>query len=324
MGDIEGENVEQERSSVPVRQYRLNAAGRNIPGELPRLNVPCFAWLYSQFATGVRRGGESELKIPLIVWWLETAPPNHKKRRTFFSDLSELGAPLRTNLAKTIRKDNYEYADQQFHIHPTNTSRYIYPVPKIRNTENNPGNEIVFAGKNLMNYYSTSYIPSYIAPDEQLTQQGLENAPNTNVLSQARGSEDEQWLYRNIVINTCQNEPAEATGPTCSTNSPNFPLVQFPELTQVADRLGWTIDVFMQYLYDNTLLNFGQYGNLMPELSKLELISAQALLLGSAPGDKNYRVTDNDTLAASGPNGRLVEIEGLRIPEYPPPWVVAT
>jgi hypothetical protein len=324
---------EKKRGGRPSPYPRAVARGaprRAIPERKHKLNVPCLGWIYSQ-APSIRtpETAQGEIKTPIIIFWVETMPPNFKKRKVYFSYLDEKDSPLRTNLAKAIRRDNSQFGTQGFHVHSTNTSRYFYAVPKIRDTRA-AGGEQMFSGYNLWkDYDSTSYIPSYIAPDSLLEEQNIKVPGVPNILSSSRGSPDEQWLYRNLVIQRCQpleenlDIEEDLKDPTCTTNAVSFPL-ENPELGIWADLLHWRMDVFLQYLFDNTFRNFQRagYGNRILQHTQGEFETAQDVLFN----DRDYGYMPDGILASPpevpGDEETRLPIRGLKIPAYPPPWIV--
>lgn len=292
-------------------------------GENRPLNVPCLGWIFSQ---SPKREGKMNLNAPIIIWWLEPIRPSFTKRKVFYSFLDEFEAPLRTNVSKGLNRDSRVYENQGFNVHCTNTTRYIYPVPKMR--DSNDGRK--FPGFNLWKDYSiTSRIPSYIADQARLNGQGFEGGED-GVLALAQGSADEQRVYRNIVITTCQYGDPDIsfnTDPVCTTKEEPLPLDD-PRLTDLAVLLHWKLAVFMQYIVDNTIMNFeaARVGGRIPDYD-----SAFALLQYILFSERNYAFTEAadgfelvevlpGAPGAGGAAGRYLAILGLRAPVNPPPW----
>lgn len=310
---------------------------RAVPEKRHKLNVPCIAWIYSQAPKPtLEHPLEQELKAPIIIWWIEPMLPSKTKRKLYFSYLDEKNAPLRSNLSEAIKHTNAEFRDLGFNINCTNTYRYVYAVPKIQDESGPPGTAQHFAGYNLWaNYDKTSYIPSYIADPVRLAAQrllppgavaGSDAAASGNLLSEEKGTRDEQLLYRNMVISACQplENPElgpEAGDPTCTTTAVEEPLEHKP-LEDIATMLLWKLDVFLQFVADNTFRNFqraGYGGRLMQQAVK-ELRLVELILFA----EKNYKLNRNGTLVSPpfvpGVERSRRPIDGLRLPSMPLPW----
>jgi hypothetical protein len=328
------------------------------PEKKHTLNVPCIGWIFSQAPKAVVEEGkefdgrvEQELKAPILIWWIESVLPTNKKRKLYFSYLDERGAPMRANLSEAIKQKNEEYKRLGFNINCTNTYRYVYAVPKIPDRN--------FAGFSLWEKYDKiGYVPSYIADRERLIEQGLalpeeeeanvlfeegENKGNEEKFSEAitgaaltgaKGKKDEQILYRNMVITACgplKNPEIgeELSDPTCTTNAIDEKLAD-ENLELAADSLLWKLDVFLQYVADNTFRNFQRagYGNRVYQMAYRELRLVEYILFE----EKNYRVISEDdanpvnigALASQpvirGNEGSRRAIEGLRLPTWKFPW----
>ena len=142
---------------------------------------------------------------------------------------------------------------------------------------------------------------------------------DNNILASSRGTEDEQILYRNIVIQTCQPStvPTEddLKDPTCTTKLTDLPYSSGNRLQNAADILGWKLPMFLQYVYDNTWLNFHRAGLSTPrflEQTDIEFRYAQEYLFI----DKGYHFTDDGYLLFPD----YQPVLGLRKPANPPPW----
>lgn len=326
---------------------------RVTPERRHKLYVPCVAWIYSQkprVANGsLSNKVDPELKAPMTIKWIEAMLPLLVKRKLEYLFLDERGGPLRSNLSQGIRRDNTEFADTGFNVHCTNTYRYVFPVPKLHDYSNNNSNPN-FAGWNLWHDYdTTAYVESYIADDLMLINQGLIEIPAGyvagtplppgygTILSQARGTLDEQYLYRNAVIEECEPSIAPLTlsadmdDRTCSTNQKLSDLMQ-PELSQIAAALLWNADVWLQYAVENTYRNFqlAGYGGRVMQQAHREFRMLEILLFA----EKNYRIGPNGILvspptgviAAGLPGAGLPDessrrpILGMRRPELVAPW----
>jgi hypothetical protein len=326
-----------------------------VPEKRHVLNVPCIAWIYSQAPKlPVIDGKEAtnglvaqELKAPIIIWWIESVLPSNKKRKLYFSYLDERGAPMRGNLSVAIKHKNEEFKSSGFNINCTNTYRYVYAVPKILNASS------PFAGYNLWaNYQKISYVPSYIADHDRLVEQNLAlpteeeanelgsgepglTALNGVILTAAKGSKDEQALYRNMVITTCNpvvvNPTVEESfDPTCQTSAVDE-LLEHKELNVIAQELLWKLDIFLQYVADNTFLNFQRagYGSRLMEMAYRELRLVEFILFQ----EKNYRVISRGDSVNNANVGALASpplregdersrrpIQGVRLPTIEFPW----
>ncbi len=324
-------SIVRPQADIPDYVVKRAKAGRK------KLNVPCICWIYSQSPT--RRGADIEMRRPIIVWWLEAVPPKFKKRKIYYSYLDEQGSPMRDNLSKAIRRSNAEFGARGFNIHCTNTYKYVYPVPKIRDTSGVPGDEIIFAGKNLWTDYDPiSYIPSYVADEKQQIEQGIKVAGRETVLDRVRGTIDEQYYYRNQVINACQAplQPGfnleDLADPVCNTNAVPY-LLEVEAFDQQAALLNWGLDPFLLYIADNTFENFLQAGlqsRAMNQASKEFALAARILF-----GDRDYKLINWDnnprkpTLVTpptrrlsptvQDPNSRTA-VRGLKYPNIVPPW----
>lgn len=220
---------------------------------LPILNVPCLAWISSQSPDTYDEGGKAykEINAPIIIFWMETLPPKYVKRRLYYSFLDENPEQGKINmyadLAKGIERLNTDFKHVGFNINATNTFRYVYPVPKFIKPRTR------FAGKNLHgDYAKCCRIPSYFADYDALQKQGLvrsdEDIP-LNALVNSKNTMDEQALYRNIVINYANNIPK-------NNSTAALAPIENRNLYAIANLLGWNVDVFLQYVAENTLLNF--------------------------------------------------------------------
>ena len=275
---------------APARRLPQTREGKRVkPGQHKRLNVPCLGWIYSQ-ATNTNNPLLDE-GIPILIYWVEVMPPEFKKRQIFYSRLDEKESPLRSNASQALRILAAQYDD--FNVHSTNTYRYFYAVPKIAQDSIQGRN---FAGYNLWkDYETTSFIPSYIADRKELVEQKLlanlsDLAVSRNVLANAGDTLAEQTLYRNMVVQTCQplieppavdTTPGTNSDPVCTTKSEELPFQpEFKSLPLIADRLFWTIDVFLQYVYDNTFRNFqaAGYGRRLNQIAEKELRMTQYML----------------------------------------------
>lgn len=258
------------------------------------------------------------------------------KRKLYFSYLDEKDAPLRGNLSEAIKIKNEQFKNKGWNINVTNTYRYVYAVPKIKD-KSAAGTGTNFSGYNLWaNYRKTSYIPSYIADKERLGDQGFlgpEQAATPPeektdvIIADAKNTDDEQFVYRNLVIGACQPviNPDETNmiDPTCFTTATPVKLGDYHQLTQIGETLLWNLDVFLQYVADNTFQNFQRagFGHRLIQETIGELRLVETLLFQ----DKNYKIDDTTGNLVSPPlnprdEGSRYPILGIRPPTMTFPW----
>ena len=286
-----------------------------------RVNVPCMGWMYSQ-----NKGDQGDLKSPIIVWWVEGVAPSYTKRKVYYSFLDEVMSPLRTNVSRGMKRDSQVI--QGFNVHSTNTCRYMLIIPK---GEGNGGRR--YPGRNLWQHYQvTSYIPSFISSEENWDAllDGGEEGPlplsqeaknNRDALVSIRGTSSEQALYRNIVIETCQSSDTGADqllAPVCTTSAD---LLKVPVgVSQAAAALGWDLEVFLQYVVDNTVSNFEKVGRPNAiEAYAADILSVQYLLFA----EKGYSYWIDPIfhlVNVKNPQFRI-PILGLEPPVNSPPWM---
>lgn len=287
-------------------ERKAQLEGKSGKKPLSVLNVPCIAWVYSQNPDNIRGNAVKldSLRSPILIYWLETSPPKHKLRKIYYASLDQVGAPISTNMSAEIRRLKEEFGDLGFTIDGTNTFRYVYPVPKIN--DRRPLVNNVSPGKNLQqDYETTSEIIPFIADQKRLVDQKIEDQKLIDTLVNNRDTENEQLLYRNLVVEACnqpstlapsqENKRVQAS-PTCQTNAFKHVLEGSEKLYDIATAFGWNIHIFLQYVADNTYKNFYEAGQgaQFVENTFRELASLRQLLLGSTNGNYGY------SLAAAG------------------------
>lgn len=208
---------------------------------MPQLNVPCLALIYF-------RGGNN---YPIVILWVEPIPRRvggrvkHSKRKVYFAYVYEKPFRVRSNMARAFRTMRIESQDSLI-VYPSNTSRYWYPIPRLRD----------FRGRHMYEFSPLGTIPpgGYIL---ELHPRNPANAgEDPNDLFQRSVN-----VYRDIIVSQCQEEEkAEGVPGVCETRRVEMKSDEADLDRYTSGEFQYTVFSFLQYVRVNTGRNFASFG----------------------------------------------------------------
>ena len=229
--------------------------------EKPVLKVPTLAAM--QFRSN-RADGKMPEPEPIIIWWFEAAPPTYTKRKMYFSFVQpEIVLRVESNIARAFRAVKRESNKTIF---PTNTARYIYPIPKVEVTRVGDV-DADFDRKKKM----SRHLLQFAERNSQIPVAGYMSAlaplradsADTKVSKYKR----DMYLYRDIVVTSCgesKNGKCQIKyncdqEPQDDARQKSVRCSSAADYKNLVSDNGLSLKHYLPYVAENTLANFQSF-----------------------------------------------------------------